>query len=132
MSREELRDGWHDLMDRLYDAESYFARFDSLFTQGRLALGTAKMNWLRRNRPLGYLKAQTLTILGALAMLGRVWTDPRTRPYRRVYGKYLVRLLAAHRPPRYLFQFAWKCILHTHFATMTSRMVRGESRLVNT
>jgi radical SAM superfamily enzyme YgiQ (UPF0313 family) len=132
MTREELRDGWLDLMDRLYDAESYFERFDALFVAGRLPLGSAKMAWLRRNRPLGYLRAQATTILAALGMLARVWIDPRTRPYRRVYGKYLLRLLAAGRPPRYLFQFAWKCILHTHFATMTRRMVRGESRLVNT
>ena len=46
--------------------------------------------------------------------------------------KYLRKLIAAGRPPRYLFQFAMKCIVHTHFATMTGRMARGESRLVNT
>jgi radical SAM superfamily enzyme YgiQ (UPF0313 family) len=132
MSREEMRDGWVDLMGQLYDAEHYFERFDDLFVRNRLALGTAKMNWLRRHRPLSYLKAQTLTILAALWMLSRVWTDPRTRADRPIYARYLRRLLAARRPPRYLFQFAWKCILHTHFATLTRRMARGESRLVNT
>jgi len=132
MSREAMRDGWLDLMDRLYDAENYFERFDELFVKGRLALGTAKMNWLRRNKPLHYLKSQALTILAGVYMLARVWTDPRTKPFRPVYAKYLRKLLAARRPPRYLFQFAWKCILHTHFATMTQKMVRGESRLVNT
>ena len=65
-------------------------------------------------------------------MLARVFTDPRTRADRPVYARHLRKLLAARRPPRYLFQFAWKCILHTHFATLTRRMVRGESRLVNT
>ena len=132
MTREEMRDGWLDLMDRLYDAENYFERFDALFIKGRLPLATAKVKWLLRHRPLAYLKNQVLTILGALFMLARIWTDPRTRPYRPVYAKYLRKLLAAGRPPRYLFQFAWKCILHTHFATMTRNMVRGESRLVNT
>ena len=62
----------------------------------------------------------------------RTGSDPRTLPYRPVYARYLRKLLISGRPPRYLFQFAWKCILHTHFATMTGRMVRGESRLVNT
>lgn len=132
MSREEMRDGWLDLMDRLYDAENYFERFNALFIEGRLPLATAKMKWLRRHKPLTYMKNQTLTILAALFMLMRVWSDPRTRPYRPVYAKYLKRMLAARRPPRYLFQFAWKCILHTHFAIMTRQMVRGESRLVNT
>ena len=38
MTRETLRDGWLDLMDRLYDAENYFERFDALFIEGRLPL----------------------------------------------------------------------------------------------
>lgn len=132
MTREAMRDGWVDLMDRLYDAENYFERFEALFVDGRLPLASAKVAWLRRNRPLGYLKHQVLTILAALVMLARIWNDPRTRPYRPVYARSLRKLLKARRPPRYLFQFAWKCILHTHFAIMTRRMVRGESRLVNT
>ncbi len=132
MSRETLRDGWLDLMDRLYDAENYMARFEALFLAGKLPLATAKMTWLRRHRPLAYAKVQTLTILAALGMLARIWSDPRTRPYRKVYGRTLRRLLLSGRPPRYLFQFAFKCIMHTHFAIMTRAMVRGESRLVNT
>ena len=127
-----MRDGWLDLMDRLYDAENYFERFDALFIDGRLPLATAKMTWLRRHRPLAYLKIQDSTILAALGMLFRVWTDPRTRPYRKYYARSLRKLLLAGRPPRYLFQFACKCIMHTHFAIMTRQMVRGESRLVNT
>ena len=132
MSREAMRDGWLDLMDRLYDADHYFERFDDLFVKGRLPLGTAKVRWLIRNKPFSYLKVQALTILAALGILARIWTDPRTKPYRPVYARHLRRLLGAGRPPRYLFQFAWKCIMHTHFAIMTRKMVRGESRLVNT
>jgi radical SAM superfamily enzyme YgiQ (UPF0313 family) len=132
MSVEQMRDGWVDLMSRLYDVDNYFARFDDLFTTGRLPLATAKFRWLRRNRPLGYVKLQALTILGALVMLARVWTDPRSRPYRPVYARSLRKLLLAGRPPRYLFQLAWKCVMHTHFAIMTRQMTRGETRLVNT
>jgi radical SAM superfamily enzyme YgiQ (UPF0313 family) len=132
MTRAELRDGWLDLMQRLYDPENYFDRFDALFVEGRLPLGSAKMTWLRRHRPLRYLVIQAATVTAALVMLGRVWSDRRSRPYRRRYAQSLRRLLAAGRPPRYLFQFAWKCILHTHFATMTRLMARRGARLVNT
>jgi hypothetical protein len=41
-------------------------------------------------------------------------------------------MILARRPPRLLFQFAFKCVMHTHFATMTRAMARGEGRLVNT
>ncbi len=132
MSVETLRDGWLDLMARLYDAENYFERFDALFIEGRLPLADAKMDWLRKHNFAIYLKIQALTILAALGMLAKIWTDPRTRIDRPVYGKYLRKLIAARRPPRFLFQFAFKCIMHTHFATMTRAMVKGESRLVNT
>src|SRR2546430_13667828 len=48
---------------------------------------------------------------------------------RPIYARYLHRLLAARRPPRYLFQFAWKCTLHTHFATLTRRSEEHTSEL---
>jgi hypothetical protein len=73
MTRVELRDGWVGLMERLYDPEHYSARFAALFVEGRLPLGTAKMTWLRRHRPLSYLKAQALTILSAVGILARLW-----------------------------------------------------------
>jgi radical SAM superfamily enzyme YgiQ (UPF0313 family) len=132
MTREEMRDGWVELMSRLYDADNYFDRFHALFVEGRLSLGSAKTAWLFRHKPLSYLKIQTLTIVAALGLLARIWTDPRTRAYRPVYARHLRKMLLAGRPPRYLFQFAWKCILHTHFATLTKKMTSGERRLVNT
>jgi radical SAM superfamily enzyme YgiQ (UPF0313 family) len=132
MSREQLRDGWVSLMERLYDAENYFERFAALYVDHDFRLGKAKMDWLRRHRPLTYLKQNTLIVLGALVILGRVWTDPRTRPFRAVYARYLLRMLRARRPTRHFFQFATRCVMHTHFAIMTRQMARGESRLVNT
>ena len=132
MTREVMRDGWLDLMIRLYEAESYFSRFDALFIEGKIPLANAKMDWLRKNQFGNYLKIQTLTILAALGMLAKIWADPRTRVDRPVYARYLRKLIAARRPPRLLFQFAFKCVMHTHFATMTRQMARGESRLVNT
>jgi radical SAM superfamily enzyme YgiQ (UPF0313 family) len=132
MTRETLRDGWLSLMDQLYRPDSFFERFDALFSEGKIPLATRRINWLRRHRPLSYLKLQTQTILAAVGMLIRIWLDPRTIRYRRTYARSLRKLILSGRPPRYLFQFAWKCILHTHFAIMTRQMVRGESRLVNT
>jgi radical SAM superfamily enzyme YgiQ (UPF0313 family) len=132
MSRETMRDGWLDLMKRLYDTDEYFDRFDSLFIDGRLPLATAKMNWLRRHRPFSYAKIQILTIAAGLGMVARIWSDSRTRPYRKRYAQTLRRLILSGRPPRYIFQFAFKCLMHTHFAIMTRQMARGESRLVNT
>ena len=132
MTVEAMRDGWLDLMIRLYEAENYFSRFNDLFIDGKLPLANAKMDWLRKNQFGNYLKIQSLTILAALGMLAKIWIDPRTKLDRPVYAKYLKKLIAARRPPRLLFQFAFKCVMHTHFATMTRAMARGDGRLVNT
>jgi radical SAM superfamily enzyme YgiQ (UPF0313 family) len=132
MTRETLRNGWVDLMEKLYSPEAFFARFDALFTEGRIPLGSARMDWLRRHRPIRWLIHQMLTIAAAGVMLRRIWKDPRTLPHRAVFRRTLHRMLKARRPPRYLFQFAWKCILFTHFHIMTKQMVMRETRLVNT
>ena len=132
MTREEMRDGWVELMDRLYDPESFFERFAALYIDNDFKLGTAKMDWLKKHRPFIYYKQHLMIALGTLAMLQRIWSDPRTRPFRPVYSRYLKRMLKARRPIRHYFQFAARCVMHTHFAIMTRQMVRGESRLVNT
>jgi radical SAM superfamily enzyme YgiQ (UPF0313 family) len=132
MTREELRDGWLDLMDRLYEPESYFERFSALYIEGKIPMGRARMRWLWRHKPWTFLIQHVAIVAAALQMLGRIWTDPRTKPFRPVYAKYLYRLLAAGRPIRLLYPFAARCAMHTHLAIMTREMVRGESRLVNT
>jgi radical SAM superfamily enzyme YgiQ (UPF0313 family) len=131
MTREELRDGWLKLMNRLYEAENYFQRFDDLIVKARVPLGEAKMTWLRKHRPWAYRKLQTLTFLASFFLLVRIWIHPRTRPYRKVYGRYLRKLIASGRPRRYLFHFALRCIQHTHLATLVRQMTRGESRIAN-
>ncbi len=100
MDRETMRDGWLDLMDRLYDVDNFFDRFDSLFIEQRLPLGVRKVEWLWRHRPLAYFKNQVLTILAALVMLARIWTDPRTRPFRApLRVRTLLALIKARPPP---------------------------------
>ncbi|MEW4568226.1 DUF4070 domain-containing protein [Tautonia sp. JC769] len=132
MSVHEMRDGWLDLMDRLYDPEEYFKRFDSLFTDRAIPLGAAKMAWMRRHRPVSYVLQHIGIIIAAATILARIWRDPRTKPFRPVYARTLRKLLLRRRPLRFLFTFATRCVMHTHFAVMTRQMVRGESRLVNT
>jgi radical SAM superfamily enzyme YgiQ (UPF0313 family) len=132
MSREEMRDGWVDLMQRLYDPVNYFSRLESLYVDGRIPLGRAKMDWLRKHKPLTYWKQNILIFIASIAMLHRVWTDPRTRPFRPHYRRFLRSFFAARRPFRHLFQFSARAAMHAHFAIMTRDMVRGETRLVNT
>ncbi len=132
MTVEEMRDGWVNLMDRLYDPEAFFQRFDDLSITGAIPVGNAKMSWLWRHRPHIAFIQHIGILITSLVILARIWRDPKTIPFRPTYAKYLKKLIAQRRPLRLLFVFATRCVMHTHFATMTRQMVRGESRLVNT
>jgi len=132
MTVHEMRDGWLDLMDRLYDPEAFFQRFDDLYIEGGIPLGEAKMRWMWRNRPIAFVLQHIGIVIGSMIILARIWRDPRTKPFRPTYAYYLRKLIAKRRPLRLLFTFATRCVMHTHFAIMTKNMVRGESRLVNT
>ena len=132
MTVHEMRDGWLDLMDRLYDPEEYFKRFDALYTDGNIPLGQAKMRWMWRHRPVATFLQHIGIVLASMVILARIWRDPRTAPFRPVYARTLRKMIASRRPLRFLFIFATRCVMHTHFAIMTRQMVRGESRLVNT
>ncbi len=132
MTREQMRDGWIDLMQRLYDPANYFERMESLYIDGAIPLGAAKMKWLRRHKPFTYVKQNAMILIASLVMLHRVWYDPRTKPFRPYYKKFLGRFLRERRPLRHLYQFAARAAMHAHFAIMTRDMVRAEGRLVNT
>ncbi|HEU5116436.1 MAG TPA: DUF4070 domain-containing protein, partial [Isosphaeraceae bacterium] len=132
MTREEMRDGWVDLMQRLYDPVNYFARLESLYIDGKIPLGQAKMEWLRTHKPLKYAVQNSMILIASVAMLHRVWTDPRTRPFRAYYKDFLRKFFQQKRPLRHLFQFSARAAMHAHFAIMTRQMVKGETRLVNT
>jgi hypothetical protein len=129
LSGKELRDGWVKLMERLYDADSYFERFDALLVRGRIPLGEAKMSWLRRHKPWSYLRLQAAILVATLFLLIRVFIHPRTRPYRQAYGRNLRKLLASGLPLRYLLLFALRCIQHTHVASLIRQTARGASGL---
>ena len=132
MTVQEMRDGWLDLMDRLYDPEEYFKRFDALFLDGKIPLGAAKMRWMWRHRPVAAFVQHVGIVIAAATILAKIWRDPRTEPFRPAYARTLRKLILRRRPVRLLFTFATRCVMHTHFAVMTRQMVRGESRLVNT
>jgi len=132
MSVHEMRDGWLDLMDRLYDPEAYFQRFDALYIEGKIPIGTAKMQWMWRHKPIQTFIQHVGILVASMVTLARIWRDPRTKPFRPVYARYLRKLIRARRPVRLFMTFATRCVMHTHFAIMTRQMVRGESRLVNT
>jgi len=66
MSREELRDGYVQLMSDLYEPEAYFRRIEDLYIDGRFAFGHARAKYWREHR-WSWLKGQSKQLARASA-----------------------------------------------------------------
>ena len=93
MTRETLRDGWLTMMDRLYQAENYFDRFDALFVEGRIPLATPRINWLRRHRPLQLPEDPGSHHPRRDRHAGANLERPANPPFRRTYARHLRKLV---------------------------------------
>jgi radical SAM superfamily enzyme YgiQ (UPF0313 family) len=132
MSREELRDGYVDLMSALYAPDAYFARAENLYLDGGLVVGRARLGywarhkWRRRRAALRAL-AQTAGLFARL--MARVGEPSLRREYRR----RMLRLLRVRREPEMLLIYALKCAIHAHVHALTQAMARrGGGQVGNT
>src|ERR1035437_8024829 len=61
MRREELRDGFVQLMRDLYEPNAYFERFESLYLTGDFTFGRARTRYLQRH-PRARFKARAVEL----------------------------------------------------------------------
>jgi radical SAM superfamily enzyme YgiQ (UPF0313 family) len=123
MSREELRDGYINLMRVLYSPEAYFARAEALYLDGGLAVGRARLrywarhNWRRRRAAIRALTQAVIVFLRLMAGVGDA-------SLRREYRRRMLRLLRVRREPEVLLIYALKCAIHVHVHALTQAMTR--------
>jgi radical SAM superfamily enzyme YgiQ (UPF0313 family) len=130
MSRAELRDGYVQVMQDLYEPEAYFSRLEDLYIKGRLAWGKGVGRYWRRH-PWSWLKMQTLNLVGSVVLFCRLMRWVPEARLRKEYRKRVWRLLRARRDPNLLILYLIKCAMHYHQYTMTRQMTTGDRRIVN-
>src|SRR3984957_19830398 len=130
MSREELRDGYVDLMQELYDPDFYFERLENLFL-------TRKFDWARtrnaywRKHPWRKLKSQSVDAVLATGLFLRLMKNVPDPGVRRTYRRRMATMVRRRFDPSLLFICVIKCAMHYPHYTM-SRQMADEHRLVNT
>ena len=130
MGRDELRDGFLNVMQELYEPQAYFDRLDSLFISGRFRYaGHHNQYWQRHrwrwNRRLLIFLAQFIVLYGRL--MRRVDNVSLRAEYRRrIWGMF-----KARQDPSLLLPYAMKCISHYHVQTMTADMMGENGQIVN-
>lgn len=130
MSRQELRDGFTQLMQDLYEPEAYFRRFDDLYLAADFAFGRAQARW-RRRHPWGWLKARGTELLRSAVLYHRLMRKIPSAALRRQYRRRLWQLLKARPDPSVVFIFLLKCAVHYHHYTLAQQMTAGRVAQLN-
>jgi len=130
MTGEELRAGYVEVMNDLYDPEAYFDRVESLYLKARLNVGKGIKKYWRRH-PWKWLKAKSYQFVASVVLYHRLMNGIPNQGLRREYRKRLWRFVRACPDPGPTFLFLVKCAMHYHQHTMASRMVSGVSPIYN-
>ncbi|HMC66393.1 MAG TPA: radical SAM protein [Gemmataceae bacterium] len=130
MSREELRDGYMEVMKDLYDPNAYFDRVEDLYLAQRIPYASGRARYWRRH-PWNRLKTQTRNLLTAAGLFTRLMMSVPDATLRRQYRRRLWRLLKARPDPGLFVLYLLKCAMHYHSHTMARQMASGSARLVN-
>ena len=131
MTREELRDGFLDLMQDLYRPQAYFARFEDLYFRDDVVFGPARIRYWR-DHPWSRVKDQSLNLLRSTYLFFRLMFCVPEAELRAEYRKGLRRLLKVRRDPAMVFGYLLACCMHYHHWTMARQMAEGEIPVVNT
>jgi radical SAM superfamily enzyme YgiQ (UPF0313 family) len=130
MSREELRDGFIEVMRDLYEPEAYFARLDSLYLEGRFRLGEARAKYWRRH-PATHLREQSKNLARCAGLFVQLMRHVREAKLRAEYRRRLVRLMRSRWDPAVWFVYLIKCAMHYHHYTLSQQMAVPEGTVVN-
>ncbi|WP_167104715.1 B12-binding domain-containing radical SAM protein [Mycobacterium sp. DL592] len=130
MSREELRDGYVDMMRELYDPEFFFDRLENLYLSRGFEFGRARSEYWRRH-PWRKRRSQSLDAARAFGLFLLLMKNVPDRDLRRIYRRRMATILRRRPDPGVLFVCVVKCAVHYHHYTMSREMFERRT-LVNT
>ncbi|HSL23764.1 MAG TPA: B12-binding domain-containing radical SAM protein [Vicinamibacterales bacterium] len=131
MSRDELRDGYVNMMRTLYEPRAYFERLDDFTTRPAFRFAPRQREYMRKH-PLSRVAWSAKYVLGGAVLFLRLMHRVAQSDLRAEYRRRLLRLVARHkREPALWFAYALKCAMHYHYFTMTTEMSVERGAIVN-
>ncbi len=131
MSREQLRDGYVQLLRELYEPTAYFDRLDDLFVRGNFRFSQTRAAYWR-SRPWSWLKGNATHLARSCLIYWQLMRGVPDAELRREYRRRLAGLLLVRRDPVVFFVYMLKCAIHYHIYTMVRNMNVRTRRIVNT
>ena len=130
MSRDELRDGYIEVMRDLYEPAAYFDRLDSLYLEGRFRVGEGAREYWRRH-PATYLRAQSKNLVRCAGLFTQLMRQVPEARLRAEYRRRMVRLMRARWDPAVWFVYLIKSAMHYHHYTLSRQMTAPAATVVN-
>jgi radical SAM superfamily enzyme YgiQ (UPF0313 family) len=128
ISRQDLCDGYLELMRDLYAPDAYFGRMDSLYLEGKPIPPSAHTRWLRRH-PWRRIKAQAWTVLEVTYIIIGLMRGAPDPVLKRDYRRRLWAVIRRRPRLRLLRIYAVKCALHYHFDRLIAQMKAERAEL---
>ena len=128
ISRQDLCDGYLELMRDLYAPDAYFGRMDSLYLEGKPIPPSAHTRWLRRH-PWRRIKAQAWTVLEVTYIIIGLMRGAPAPVLKRDYRRRLWAVIRRRPRLRLLRIYAVKCALHYHFDRLIAQMKAERAEL---
>ena len=128
ISRQDLCDGYLELMRDLYAPDAYFGRMDSLYLEGKPIPPSAHTRWLRRH-PWRRIKAQARTVLEVTYIIIGLMRGAPDPVLKQDYRRRLWAVIRRRPRLRLLRIYAVKCALHYHFDRLIAQMKADRAEL---
>ena len=128
INRQDLCDGYLELMRDLYAPDAYFGRMDSLYLEGKPIPPSAHTRWLRRH-PWRRIKAQAWTVLEVTYIIIALMRGAPDPVLKRDYRRRLWAVIRRRPRLRLLRIYAVKCALHYHFDRLIAQMKAERAEL---
>jgi radical SAM superfamily enzyme YgiQ (UPF0313 family) len=129
MQREELRQGFSQVMRSLYAPDAYFKRIDALFLDSGFKFAVHQLPYWRTHRWawMKRLAGNYVKFLVLSARLLRRTEDEGLRARYRAQLKRIVRTRLSE--PHILFIYAIKIAMHYHYASIVAALGRADDKI---
>ena len=126
MSREELRDGFVQVMQKCYRADPYFQRLDAQFIDEEFRFTMHQLPYWASHR-WAWAKRSFVNYCRFLVVTTRLLRLVADESLRSRYKQQLLRVLRIRwRQPHILFVYALKVATHYHYAAITRALAQIE------
>lgn len=131
MTREELSDGYIQLLAELYEPTAYFTRLDDLFISKQFRFSQTREAYWRRH-PLSWLRGKLSHFSRSIFVYLQLMRGVSDLKLRREYSRRVLRLLRTRRDPVVLFVYLIKCVIHYHLHKMVLDLSQRKEGIHNT